>query len=153
MRIAEIMRNMRQILARNIEPIGPFHIADRQYHPRGAVVARASQWRGFQLEAVGSAGERCYRLDRLLTQLKSAGKFDGVKAVVFGDFSECFELDKKQRWPELLKRHFAKAKFPVIYGVRAGHADDLQMPILMGYKVKVATKGKPTLEFLETWGG
>lgn len=36
-------------------------------------------------------GEKGYRIDRLLEHLKQAGKFEGVKAVIFGDFTESDE--------------------------------------------------------------
>jgi len=36
-------------------------------------------------------GERPYRIDRMLTQLRRAGAFDGVAAVVVGQLTQCAE--------------------------------------------------------------
>ncbi len=35
--------------------------------------------------------ERPYRIDRMLMQLKLAGKFDGVRGIVFGEMIDCSE--------------------------------------------------------------
>ncbi len=35
--------------------------------------------------------ERPYRIDRMLMQLKLAGKFDGVRGIIFGEMIDCGE--------------------------------------------------------------
>lgn len=41
--------------------------------------------------------EPLYRLDRLLTQFYLGGKFDGVKGIILGDFSNCIDLDRNEQ--------------------------------------------------------
>jgi muramoyltetrapeptide carboxypeptidase len=93
-------------------------------------------------------GERAYRLDRMLFQLRAAGKFDGVKAVILGDFTECKEKDGRDLSKILLKRHFQHSPFPVLTGVPAGHGN-LRLTFPLGVKARVQTKGTPRFEILE----
>lgn len=65
--------------------------------------------------------ERGYALERSLEHLRSAGVFDGVKAVVFGDFVGGEERDGKNFTMTALKRFAENSKFPVVRGVKSGH--------------------------------
>jgi muramoyltetrapeptide carboxypeptidase len=93
-------------------------------------------------------GERAYRIDRMLTQLRSAGKFDSVKGIIFGDFTECTELDGKELWKNVLKRHFSKSSIPCLIGIRAGHGD-LRLTIPFGLNVRLTNTSRRSFEVLE----
>ncbi len=73
-------------------------------------------------------GERPHRLDRMLTQMKQAGYFDGVKAVVFGNFLFSSNKDKKLAFTDVLPRFAASVDFPVLKGVDVGHGK-IQRPL------------------------
>lgn len=68
-------------------------------------------------------GERTYCVDRMLTQLRLAGKFDDCAGVVFGDFADCpieypefgLTLD------EIIRDVVAPCGKPVFTGLRCGH--------------------------------
>lgn len=62
-----------------------------------------------------------YRLDRLLTQLRQAGRLDGVAGVVFGTMAACRPLDGLGAL-DVIRTCFADAPFPVGVGLPAGHA-------------------------------
>jgi muramoyltetrapeptide carboxypeptidase len=96
-------------------------------------------------------GERAYRLERFLTQLKTAGKFDGLKGVVIGDFTECNEPDGRELWKTVLKRHFGKSKIPVLMGVHSGHGA-MRLTLPMGVKVRINTGSKKSFEVIEGFG-
>jgi muramoyltetrapeptide carboxypeptidase len=91
-------------------------------------------------------GEPAYRIDRMLTQLESAGKFSGVRGVVVGDFTECVDSDGRERWLTVFKRHFGRAKFPVILGVHSGHGK-VRLTLPMGVNVKLCTLKNSALSF------
>lgn len=95
-------------------------------------------------------GEPAYRVDRMISQLKQAGKLDKVKAVVIGDFTECRDKDGVERWREVLGRHFSKAKYPVLLGVHSGHGK-LRLPLPLGLRVEVKTSGKKQFRVLESY--
>ena len=97
----------------------------------------ASLGSAWELDARGKTlfieevGERAYRVDRMLTQLRSAGKLDGLAGVLLGDFTDCGEPDGRALWPTVLERHFANALYPVLAGVPAGHGTR-RIPLVFG---------------------
>jgi muramoyltetrapeptide carboxypeptidase len=79
-------------------------------------------------------GESPYRIDRMLTHLWATGVFDGVKAVVMGEFTDA-GVD-----PNLIKKifvsRFSTLGIPVFSGMRVGHiADNWAVPI--GVKAQI----------------
>lgn len=67
-------------------------------------------------------GEPAYRVDRMLQQCVSAGLFDGVKAVVLGEFVSCRVPDGAE-WTleDMLREHLEKLGVPVLANVPVGH--------------------------------
>ncbi len=79
----------------------------------------------FFLEEVN---EPLYRLDRLLTQLKSSGMLSNVKALISGDLCGC-EPECDARWRQLLQEA-APAGVPVVHGLPFGHGPtNLAFPV------------------------
>ena len=68
---------------------------------------------------IEDVNEPLYRVDRLLTQLRLAGKLEGVKGVLVGDFAG---LTTAALAP-LLEETFAPLGIPVLAGWRSGHCD------------------------------
>lgn len=66
-------------------------------------------------------GERGYRVDRMLEHLSQADVLSGVKAVVFGDFTESFEPDGQSLIEPVLTRFAQAASFPVFRLDGVGH--------------------------------
>lgn len=67
-------------------------------------------------------GERPYRVDRLLTQLKLAGKLDEVAAIAFGTFTDCEEPGGQGRSVlNLLQQLTCDLEVPVVTGMPFGH--------------------------------
>lgn len=62
--------------------------------------------------------EEPYRLDRSLTQLLRAGWFDGVRAIVLGEFTDCGDPDQTQR---TLRDRLVPLGVPIVSGVDLGH--------------------------------
>jgi len=82
---------------------------------------------GYSLD-VEEIAERAYRIDRLLQQMKQAKIFDGVSAVVFGDFVNCQEADGKDYVQPTLENFFRDMKIPAFKGMQAGHGE-IQRPV------------------------
>jgi muramoyltetrapeptide carboxypeptidase len=68
-------------------------------------------------------GEKPYRIERMLTHLKMAGKLDGLAGVVLGDFTGC-EGDGPRDVREVVGEIFATAPYPVVMGLTAGHGEE-----------------------------
>lgn len=88
--------------------------------------------------------ERSYRIDRCLHQLKQAGIFDKVKAVVFGDFTLCDEPNKENYVEETLKSFFAEMKFPVFKGIETGHGP-IQRPLFFNTETHITCGDSPRM--------
>ncbi|PID57475.1 MAG: LD-carboxypeptidase [Ignavibacteriae bacterium] len=96
-------------------------------------------------------GEEPYRIDRMLTQMKLAGKFDNCSGVALGVFKNC-EIDKDD--PEfeesltllkIFKDIFGDLEIPVVYGLSFGHIEN-KFTLPFGVEAKLdADKGSITL--------
>lgn len=76
-------------------------------------------------------GEAPFRIERSLDHMKQAGIFNGVAAVVFGDFPWPDEDPKKNLTDVLLKRFAESVLFPVFRVTGIGHgAVNLPLPFL-----------------------
>jgi muramoyltetrapeptide carboxypeptidase len=77
-------------------------------------------------------GVRPYAIDRLLQQLKLAGTFEGVKAIVFGEMSDCVQhAEQNYTIEEVLADCTADLGIPVMFGLPSGHspAGNLTLPL------------------------
>lgn len=77
-------------------------------------------------------GERLYRIDRYLSQLRLAGKLTGLAGVLLGSFSydEGDQADDPAAIAALCEEFFADLGIPVLAGFPAGHAEfNLALPI------------------------
>ncbi|MCC6766447.1 MAG: LD-carboxypeptidase [Deltaproteobacteria bacterium] len=79
--------------------------------------------------------ERPYRVDRMLTHLRLAGKLDAVAAVVLGSFAECDGVGEDVV-AEVFRDFFADAPYPVVAGFPAGHLSE-NLPLALGLPVRV----------------
>jgi len=84
----------------------------------------------YEIETAGcvlfieDVGERPYRIDRYLSQLRLAGKLDHVSAVLLGQFTDCAPKNDEQSLSldEVLDDYFAHLGVPVLANFPAGHA-------------------------------
>ena len=77
-------------------------------------------------------GTRPYQLDRLIQQLRLAGKFESVRAIVFGEMSDCFQhTEQGYTLQEVLRDLTAELRLPVLFGLRSGHSKvgNLTLPL------------------------
>jgi len=93
-------------------------------------------------------GERPYRIDRQLTQLRLAGALDSLAGVVLGDFVGCVEKDGSGPDAEtVLAERLGARGIPVVAGAPIGHGER-NRALPHGARARVdAAAG--TLEFLE----
>jgi len=64
-------------------------------------------------------GEAPYRIDRMLTQMKLAGCFEGLKGLFLGSFEACGKLDDIFR---IVQEVFNDVNIPILSGFEIGHA-------------------------------
>lgn len=75
--------------------------------------------------------EEPHNIDRILTQMVLAGKFDRARGIIIGDCSGCRPGGSKRNILPLnssleviLREHFSHLGIPVIYGLKLGHTPD-----------------------------
>jgi muramoyltetrapeptide carboxypeptidase len=74
-------------------------------------------------------GEKPYRIERMLTHFKMAGKFADIKAVILGTFTQC-EGEGDRGVAEVIAEFFGNSPYPVLAGFPAGHGEEnLLLPI------------------------
>jgi len=88
-------------------------------------------------------GEHPYKIERMLTQLFSAGVLQNQKAIVFGQFTsyKLISHDKGFKLKTVIDRLRSQLKIPVLTGLPFGHVPTkVLLPI--GAKVDLATEGR-----------
>jgi muramoyltetrapeptide carboxypeptidase len=69
-------------------------------------------------------GEDPYRLDRMMTQLRLAGKMEGLAGIILGSFLNCDPEEADYTAADALKEIIAREGVPIIANFPAGHARD-----------------------------
>lgn len=65
-----------------------------------------------------------YQVDRMLTQLRDAGKFRSVRGVVFGEMTDCVQHPNQDYTiVDVIQDCLAGVNVPILFGVRSGHSD------------------------------
>jgi muramoyltetrapeptide carboxypeptidase len=93
-----------------------------------------------------------YQIDRMLIQLKLAGKLTGVRGIVFGEMRDCLQTaNQGYTLQEVILRIVGELGVPVAYGVRSGHvtAGNITLPLGVRSELKVRG-GEVNLRILES---
>jgi muramoyltetrapeptide carboxypeptidase len=92
-----------------------------------------------------------YQVDRVLMHLKQAGKFEGVRGIVLGDFP-----DSEPAGPggptvrEVCGRILRPLGVPIVFGAPIGHTVRPLLTIPLGIQARLDANGEGALEFLES---
>jgi muramoyltetrapeptide carboxypeptidase len=91
---------------------------------------------------VEDVATRPYQIDRMLMQLKLAGKLKGVRGMVFGEMLDCVQ-HQNQRYTleEVVLRVVGDLRVPIAYGLRSGHVSRGNVTLPMGVRVALRVKG------------
>lgn len=95
--------------------------------------------------------EKPYRIDRMLMQLKMAGKLNGVKGIVFGEMCDCVQIaNQGYTLQEVIVRVVKDLGVPVAFGVRSGHVTAGNITLPMGVRAGLRVNGgQVSLKILE----
>jgi muramoyltetrapeptide carboxypeptidase len=99
---------------------------------------------------IEDVGAKPYQVDRMLWQLRHAGKLDGVRGIVFGEMLDCVSPGAA---PELLERAIlsALAGFdgPIAFGLRSGHVSRRNVTLTFGVQAELLAASEAELHLLE----
>jgi len=91
-----------------------------------------------------------FQIDRMLMQLKLAGKLADVRGIIFGEMLDCIQ-DKDQGYAleEVVLRLVGDLGVPVAYGVRSGHVSRGNITLPIGVRAALNVGSKVSLKIQE----
>jgi muramoyltetrapeptide carboxypeptidase len=102
----------------------------------------------YEIETAGTilfiedVAARPYQIDRMLMQLKLAGKLKGVRGIVFGEMLDCVQNQKQgYTLEEVVLRVVGELKIPVAYGLRSGHVSRSNITLPIGVHAALKVEG------------
>ncbi|MDP9263363.1 MAG: LD-carboxypeptidase, partial [Acidobacteriota bacterium] len=91
-----------------------------------------------------------FQIDRMLMQLKLAGKLAGVRGLVFGEMVDCVQQSEQgYTLEEVVKRVVGELGIPVAYGLRSGHVSRGNITLPMGVRASLEVQKEVRLTILE----
>jgi muramoyltetrapeptide carboxypeptidase len=92
-----------------------------------------------------------FQIDRMLMQLKLAGKLSGVRGLVFGEMLDCFQnADQGYTLQEVILRVVEDLGIPIAYGLRSGHVSHGNITLPIGVKTRLVVDTNVSLQILES---
>lgn len=91
-----------------------------------------------------------YQIDRMLTHLKIAGKFNEARAIVFGEMNDCIQVENQgYTLQEVILDVVGGFNVPVFYGFPSGHVRGLNWTVPLGVEARIGSDPAFHLEILE----
>jgi muramoyltetrapeptide carboxypeptidase len=110
----------------------------------------------WELETRGSIllledrGMKPWQVDRALMHLKQAGKFEGVRGFVLGEFPDSGAvMSGSATVRDVCARILGGLGVPVVYGAAVGHTPRPMLTVPLGVKARLRAQGEGGLEILE----
>jgi muramoyltetrapeptide carboxypeptidase len=88
-------------------------------------------------------GERPFRIDRMITQLRLAGVLDRASAIILGEFVDCDEPRGEPSASGVLADLLKDFNGPVVHGFPSGHTRGALITLPFGVRTRVAANGSP----------
>jgi muramoyltetrapeptide carboxypeptidase len=98
------------------------------------------------------ADTKPYQIDRMITHLKQAGKFETVRGVVFGEMLNCAQhANQGYTLQEVLLDLLDQFTFPILFGFPTGHTSRPNVIVPVGVRARLdLTSSTPIFELLES---
>ena len=93
-----------------------------------------------------------YQIDRMITHLKQAGKFQAVRGIIFGEMLNCAQnANQGYTLQEVLVDLLREFTFPILYGFPTGHTSRPNVIVPIGVRARLdLTPSAPIFELLES---
>jgi muramoyltetrapeptide carboxypeptidase len=93
-------------------------------------------------------GEPPYRVDRMLMQLKLAGKLKRVKGIIFGEMSRCNQRGAEDyRLQQVVMRVLGDLRVPIAFGLKSGHVSGKNFTLPIGVQATLRVNESVTLAY------
>ena len=110
----------------------------------------------FDIETAGTilfledVAAKPYQIDRMLMQLKLAGKLEGVRGIVFGEMMDCRQsADQDYSLEDVVLRIVGGLGIPVAFGLRSGHVSRANVSLPIGVRARLEVGSEARLRILE----
>lgn len=91
-----------------------------------------------------------YQIDRMLMQLKLAGKLADVRGIVFGEMMDCRQSPAQDyTLEEVVLRVIGDLGIPVAFGLRSGHVSRANITLPIGVRARLEVGSQVKLRILE----
>jgi len=91
-----------------------------------------------------------FQIDRMLMQLKLAGKLEQVRGIIFGEMMDCRQnADQDYTLEEVVLRVVGDLGIPVAFGLRSGHVSRANITLPIGVRAKLEVGSEVSLKILE----
>jgi muramoyltetrapeptide carboxypeptidase len=94
---------------------------------------------------IEETGERPYRIDRMLTQLRLSGRLSRASALVFGEFPDCDEAGGSPAARDVVATLTRGFPGPVLFGLPSGHTRGATLTLPFGVHARVVAGPSPRL--------
>jgi muramoyltetrapeptide carboxypeptidase len=95
-------------------------------------------------------GEKPYRIDRMLWQLRAAGKLKGVKGIVFGEMLDCVANGgDAEALDNAIRNALDGLDIPIAIGLRSGHVSRQCVTLTFGVQAELKVGEETELSLLE----
>ena len=93
-----------------------------------------------------------YQIDRMLMQLRLAGKFGRVGGIIFGEMLDCVQPGgQNYTLQQIVMRVLEQYDLPIIYGLKSGHVSGSNITLPFGVKAELKASGSTAeLNILES---
>jgi muramoyltetrapeptide carboxypeptidase len=95
--------------------------------------------------------EKPYRIDRMLMQLKMAGKLSQVRGFIFGEMLDCIQPSGQDyTLQQVIRRVLDEFDVPVVFGLKSGHVSGGNITLPIGVQAELTAEGsRMELKILE----
>ena len=86
--------------------------------------------------------EKPFRIDRMLMQLRLAGKLDGVRGFVFGEMLDCLPpKGETYTLQQVIMGVLESYNVPIVYGLKSGHVTSGNVTLPIGVQAELKAEG------------
>jgi muramoyltetrapeptide carboxypeptidase len=91
-----------------------------------------------------------FQIDRMVMQLKQAGKLNDVRGLIFGEMLDCRQSpDQDYTLEEVVLRIVQDLRIPVAFGLRSGHVSRANITLPIGVRARLSVQDAVELRILE----
>ncbi len=97
---------------------------------------------------VEDLNEPPYRIDRMLMQLRLAGKFKAVRGIIFGEMRRCNQGNGEDyTLQQVVMRVIGDLGIPIAFGLKSGHVSGRNFTLPFGVRAKLNLGNNVVLEY------